>query len=77
MLPIQLLKKVKYYIPFMMTFHPLDNVDKSACLKCTNTEKRESKWSRMKSVPISLIAFLHSVKIKILITEQSVCPVCV
>jgi hypothetical protein len=64
--PIHLLK-IKYHIPFIMTFHPFDNVDKSACLKCTNTEKRESKWSRMKSVPTSLIAFLQSVKTKILI----------
>jgi len=73
---IQQLKKVKYNIPFMMTFHPFDNVDKSACLKCTNTEKRVSKWSRIKSVPTSLIAFLQSVKSKILITEQSIFVLC-
>jgi hypothetical protein len=53
---------LSYTIPFKMIFHPFDNVDKSALLKCTRTEKRESKWSRMKSVPTSLMEFLHSVK---------------
>lgn len=53
-----------------MTFHPFESVDKSACLKCTSTEKRESKWSRKKSVPTSLMEFLQSVKRTSLITEH-------
>jgi hypothetical protein len=60
----------KHNTPLKMIFHPFDNVDKSARLKCTNTEKRESKWSRMKSVPTSLMAFLQSVKKKIEFTSH-------
>lgn len=60
-----------------MIFHPFDSVDKSACLKCTSTEKRESKWSRMKSVPTSLMEFLQSVKRRTsLLTEHKSKNVC-